>query len=319
MTGDVKPIGHDEYLVRIDKARKVMGQHGIGALLIEPGASMVYFTGVQWWRSERLTAAVLPRDGDIAIVTPHFEEPSVRESLMVPSEIRVWDEDENPLETVAAILRDRKVSAPVGIEETVRYFAIDGLMRVMPDVQIMSGAAVVRACRMVKSPAELALMQKAADITIAAYRHTAPRIERGMTPKDIGAMMDAAHEALGAKPEFALILLGEASAYPHGSGKPQSVRDGEVVLMDCGCTVAGLPVRHLAHLRLRRGQCRAAQGVETDARGATHRHRDRARGRARGCGRRRRARAIREMGLRARLQAARHLASHRPRHRPRRP
>ena len=92
---------------------------------------------------------------------------------------------------------------------------------------------------MIKSAAELALMQKAADITIAAYRHIAPRITRGMTPKDIGAMMDAAHAALGASPEFALILLGEASAYPHGSGKPQAVRDGEVVLMDCGCSVEG--------------------------------------------------------------------------------
>ncbi|HET9473815.1 MAG TPA: aminopeptidase P family N-terminal domain-containing protein, partial [Steroidobacteraceae bacterium] len=76
MTAGVKHIGHDEYLARIDKARKLMAQHGIGALLIEPGASLVYFTGVQWWRSERLTAAILPRDGDIAIVTPHFEEPS---------------------------------------------------------------------------------------------------------------------------------------------------------------------------------------------------------------------------------------------------
>jgi Xaa-Pro dipeptidase len=82
-------------------------------------------------------------------------------------------------------------------------------------------------------------MRKAADITIAAYRHTAPRVQRGMTPKVIGAMMDSAHEALGAQPEFALILLGEASAYPHGSGQPQAVRDGEVVLMDCGCTVEG--------------------------------------------------------------------------------
>src|SRR6187551_2045827 len=145
MTGDVKPIARAEYLARIEKARALMGKLGIGALLIEPGASMVYFTGVHWWRSERLTAAVLPRDGDIAIVTPHFEEPSVRESLMVPSEIRVWNEDEDPLATVAGILRDRKIGDPVGIEETVRYFAIDGLMRVMPDVQIMSGAAVVRA------------------------------------------------------------------------------------------------------------------------------------------------------------------------------
>ncbi len=239
MTTDVKPIGHDEYLTRIDKARKLMAQHGIGALLVEPGASLVYFTGVQWWRSERLTAAILPREGDIAIVTPHFEEPSVRESLMVPAEIRVWNEDENPLQTVAGILRDRKLRAPVGIEETVRYFAIDGLMRVMPEVQIMSGAAVARGCRMIKTASEIALMQTAADITIAAYRHIAPRIERGMRPADIAELMKRAQEALGAQHEFALILLGEASAYPHGSAQPQAVRDGEVVLMDCGCSVEG--------------------------------------------------------------------------------
>ena len=85
MTRDVKPVSRDEYLLRIDKARRLMARHGIGALLIEPGASMVYFTGVHWWRSERLTAVVLPRDGDLAIVTPHFEAPSVSESLEVPT------------------------------------------------------------------------------------------------------------------------------------------------------------------------------------------------------------------------------------------
>ena len=239
MTGGVKPISRDEYLLRIERARKLMGQHGIGALLIEPGASMTYFTGVHWWRSERLTAVIIPRDGEIAIVTPHFEAPSVSETLEVPAELRVWQEDEDPLRTVAGILNDRKVRAPVGIEETVRYFAIDGLMRALPDVQIMSGAAIFRACRMKKSPNELALMKKAADITIAAYRHVGPQIRKGMGPHDIGAMMDAAHKALGADPEFALILLGEASAYPHGSGKPQSVKEGEVVLMDCGCSVHG--------------------------------------------------------------------------------
>jgi Xaa-Pro dipeptidase len=239
MTGDVKPIERAEYLARIDRARELMGKHRIGALLLEPGASLVYFTGVQWWRSERLTAAILPREGDIAIVTPHFEEPSVRESLKVPAEVRVWNENEDPLATVAGVLRDRKVSGPIAIEETVRFFAVDGLRRAMPGVDIRNGAPVVRGCRLIKSAAELALMQKAADITIAAYRHVAPRITRGMTPKVIGALMDAAHTALGATPEFALILLGEASAYPHGSGQPQAVRDSEVVLMDCGCTVEG--------------------------------------------------------------------------------
>jgi Xaa-Pro dipeptidase len=239
MTAGIQPVGKAEYLARVDKARALMAKHGLGALLIEPGASLVYFTGVHWWRSERLTAAVLPREGDIAIVTPHFEEPSVRESLEVPAEVRVWNEHDDPLATVAGILRDRKVTAPVGIEETVRFFAVDGLRKAMPRVEIRSGAPVVRGCRMVKSPTELALMQKSSDITLAAYAHVWPRIKAGMSNHDISAMMEAAHIALGAEHEFALILLGEAAAYPHGSGKPQAVRESEVVLMDCGCSVQG--------------------------------------------------------------------------------
>jgi Xaa-Pro dipeptidase len=239
MTGDVRPIGKGEYLARIDKARALMARHDIGALLIEPGSSLVYFTGVHWWRSERLTAAVLPRDGEVAIVTPHFEEPSVRESLQIPAEVRVWHEDQNPLKTVAGILRDRKVVQAVGVEETVRYFAVDGLRKVLPHVEIVNGAPVVRGCRMVKTAAELALMQKASDITIASFRFVSKHIESGMTPKDIDAMIGAAHRAYGASYDGGLVLLGEASAYPHGSGKPQHVREGEVVLLDCGCDVHG--------------------------------------------------------------------------------
>ncbi|WP_309092450.1 Xaa-Pro peptidase family protein [Phenylobacterium sp.] len=234
------PISRAERQTRLDKAQRLMREQGLTALLVEPGASLVYFTGVRWGRSERLTAAVIPAEGEILVVTPFFEEPSVRETLAVPAELRTWQEHEDPLALVAGWLREKKLAAgAVGVEETVRFFAVEGLQKHLPDTPVRSGARVVRACRMIKSPAEIALMQHAADITVAAYRHTAPRIERGMTPGDIGAIMNGATRALGGSPEFALILLGEASAYPHGSGKPQAVRDGEVVLMDCGCTYQG--------------------------------------------------------------------------------
>ncbi|OHD06213.1 M24 family metallopeptidase [Sphingopyxis sp. RIFCSPHIGHO2_12_FULL_65_19] len=234
------PIGTAERMARIAKAKALMAANDIGALLIEPGSSLIYFTGVEWWRSERLTAAVLTREGEVAIVTPFFEEPSVRESLGVEAEVLTWNEDENPLAVVAAWLGKRGLAkGKIGVEETVRYFAVDGLEKAMPGATVVNGAPVVRGCRMHKSPAEIALMQIANVITLAAYRHTAPRIEAGMTPAQIGAIMAAATRALGGKSEFELILLGEASAYPHGSGKPQAVREGEVVLMDCGATVHG--------------------------------------------------------------------------------
>jgi Xaa-Pro dipeptidase len=234
------PIGKAERMARIAKAKELMRANDIGALLIEPGSSLIYFTGVRWSRSERLTAAVLTREGEVAIVTPFFEEPSVRESLGIETEVLTWNEDENPLAAIAAWLGKRGLAkGRIGVEETVRYFAVDGLEKAMPEATVVNGAPVVRGCRMHKSPAEIALMQVASDITIAAYRHTAPRIEAGMTPAQIGAIMKAATTALGGESEFELILLGEASAYPHGSGKPQAVKNGEVVLMDCGATVHG--------------------------------------------------------------------------------
>ena len=234
------PITAAERMARIAQARELMAANDMGALLIEPGSSLIYFTGVRWSRSERLTAAVLTREGEVAVVTPFFEEPSVRESLGIAAEVLTWNEDENPLAAVAAWLGRRGLAkGRIGVEETVRYFAVDGLEKAMPDATVVNGAPVVRGCRMHKSPAEIALMQLANDITLAAYRHTAPRIEAGMTPAEIGAIMRAATVALGGKSEFELILLGEASAYPHGSGKPQAVKPGEVVLMDCGASVHG--------------------------------------------------------------------------------
>lgn len=234
------PIGKAERIARIAQAKELMAANDIGALLIEPGSSLIYFTGVRWNRSERLTAAILTREGEVAVVTPFFEEPSVRESLGIDAEVLTWNEDENPLAEVAAWLGKRGLAkGRIGVEETVRYFAVDGLEKAMPGATVVNGAPVVRGCRMHKSAAEIALMQIASDITIAAYRHTASRIEAGMTPADIGAIMAAATTALGGRSEFELILLGEASAYPHGTGKPQAVREGEVVLMDCGATVHG--------------------------------------------------------------------------------
>ena len=240
ITDDAAPISVAERLLRIDRARRLMREQAIDAVVIEPGASLVYFTGVEWRRSERLTAAILFATGDAVIITPFFEAPSVRETLAIPAEVRVWQEDESPIALIAGALKARGIgNGTVGIEETVRFFVSDGLAKLAPGIRVVSANAIVRGCRMIKTAAEIALMQKAAEVTIAAYRWVWPRIAIGMAPQEIGAMMNAATSKLGGTPEFALVLLGEAAAYPHGSHQPQRVREGEVVLMDCGCSVQG--------------------------------------------------------------------------------
>ena len=233
----VGPIAPSEYAARIAKVQRLMRVAGIGALVVEAGSALTYFTGIEWYLSERVTAAVICADADAVIVTPAFEAPSVRETLRIAAELRPWNEDESAMRRVAGVLADRKTTLPVAVDRSVRFFVVDALRQA--GCTVVAGEALVNACRQIKSPAELALMQRANDITLAALRQIHGKIASGMTQHDIAALMDATSAALGGPSEFSLVLLGVASAYPHGSHQPQVVREGTVILMDCGATVHG--------------------------------------------------------------------------------
>ena len=198
IAGGAHPISAAERRARIAKLQALMEQRRIGALLIESGASLEYFTGIRWQRSERTTAAVIPARGEVLIVTPAFEEPSVRETLAVDGDVRPWNESDNPFAAIVQGLRDRGVRAgPVAVEPTVRFFIVDGVRKAASGYEIVSGDPLIRACRMIKSPAELALMQTANDVTIAALRYVHGHVERGMAGADLGALMNGATVALG--------------------------------------------------------------------------------------------------------------------------
>ena len=234
------PITAAERLSRIAKAQSLMASHDIGAVLIESGPSLDYFTGVQWGRSERPTGAVIPVEGDPIIVTPFFEKPSVEESLVVPAEVRTWHEDVEPLGVVAEFLHEKRLAdRAIGMEETNRYFIHDRLKAELPGARIVSANPVVRGCRMFKTPAELALMQAASDITLASIGAVMPKVRPGMSERDVSAMLREEQVARGGRGPWALVLFGAAAALPHGTGKPQQLEAGQVVLVDTGCSVHG--------------------------------------------------------------------------------
>ena len=240
LTADAKAISRDEHHARLAKLQELMEQRKVAAFLVESGSSLEYFTGIRWARSERVTLAIIPARGEVIVVTPAFEEPSVRETLQVGGDVRPWNEHENPSERIVQGLRDRGITSGVlAVEPTVRYFIVDGLHQVSKAYDLISGDALVRACRLIKSPAELALLQVANNVTLEALRSVRTKVERGMNSADPAALVDRTTVALGGSPEFSLVLLNEASAYPHGSKQNQAVRDGSIILMDCGCEVHG--------------------------------------------------------------------------------
>jgi Xaa-Pro dipeptidase len=200
---------------------------------------MTYFANVRWGLSERPFLLVIPQKGELAYVCPGFEEARAREITKFTKDIRLWQEDEDWGATVVGILKDRGVStAKIGVEERVRFFIADGIGQAAPASKVVLATPVTAGCRMFKSPAEIALMQRANDITIEAFKAAFATFRDGMTQFELGNTIRAAFNALGSS-GGALIAFGEYSAFPHGSIQPQRLKDGDVVLVDGGCAVEG--------------------------------------------------------------------------------
>ncbi len=237
--GRAVAISDEERRARIEKARRLMLDNGFGAIVLEPGTSMTYFANVKWGVSERPFLLVIPAKGELAYVTPGFEELRAREITTFTNDVRVWQEDEDWGAVVAGILKDRRVTGKIGIEERVRYFIADGLRAASPHAEFALATPVTAGCRVIKSPTEIALLQRANDITLAAYQAAFQTLHDGMTQFEFQRNVRAAFDVLGAPGGSAGAQFGKYSAFPHGSIQPQQLREGDVVLVDGGCSVEG--------------------------------------------------------------------------------
>ncbi len=240
ITVDVIPISVKQREARIEKAQRLLTQQKMEALVLDCGTSLEYFTGISWGPSERTMVAVIPAKGSVKYICPGFEEARLREQIRIEKEVYAWQEDESPYKLIAGIFKDAGIlSGNIAIEEQLRFFIVDGIKKEAPHLNYVSGTPVTMPCRIIKSAAELALMQKANDITVAAIKVGISQLKEGMLPAELSSIVNAAHEQLGGDPDFALCLFGEASAFPHGTTQPRKLQKGDIVLMDCGCKVQG--------------------------------------------------------------------------------
>lgn len=237
MASQAKPITRAEYLQRQETARRYMHDAGIEAISLTGGTSLQYFTGAQWGLSERLFAMVLPAKGDLAWVAPAFEKGRALEQIKFGNDVRTWQEDESPYQLVASILQDRGVkSGKIGIEETVRFAFSDGISKAAPALNLASADPVTARCRRIKSAHEIDLMRLANQITLKAFEIALKTLKEGMTHNELAGSIASAHQQMGAR-GGALVLFAEHSALPHGTVTPQKLREGDIVLVDGGCSV----------------------------------------------------------------------------------
>jgi Xaa-Pro dipeptidase len=244
MKDQATPISVDERRARLEKARRLMTEHRIGALMLTGGTSMVYFTGMQWGLSERMTAVIVPAKGNAFIVTPKFEEERTIEQartgpLGADTQVMTWEEHESPGALVARGLRAAGIAGgSLGVEETVRFTFSNMVAQAAPALRLTSGNPVTAGCRMVKDQHELALMRLASQVTLKAYAAAYQALTDGMTQDQFADLVAKAHSQLGFT-GGAGVQVGKYSALPHGSVQPQVITEGTILLIDGGCKVEG--------------------------------------------------------------------------------
>ena len=240
MTDGLVPIGVPEYQARIARAQVLMRAQGIDALYLDTSTNLRYFTGIDLKLTERLHGAVIPAQGEISYLSPAFEEPKTREYMRFGDDVRCWEEDEDPTALVIETVRSKGVeNGTVAIDPAAPFFTVEGLRRAGNSFGFVSASSITAACRQVKSPAEVALIQRAMDITIKVQEATARCMTPGMGTAEVQGFIDAAHRKLGGVPASRAVQFGEATAYPHGVPYAQTLADGDMVLVDIGCFVEG--------------------------------------------------------------------------------
>lgn len=239
MVEDIQPITADERAGRLSRAQRLMAQAGLDAIYLEAGATLRYFAGVRWGLSERLLGAVLPAEGEISYVCPGSEAERLQEQVDNSARILLWEEHESPFRRMAQLLRECGTRAgAIGVEEAVRRFVFDGIRREAPELTYESADAVTIPCRAFKSPAEIALLKRANEITAKAYQASIPYLAEGMSQSEFRGITEAAHRALGVEGSI-WAVFGVSTASPHGSINETCLREGDVIVMDGSCTVDG--------------------------------------------------------------------------------
>lgn len=242
MTQGLACVCESEFKQRIVRAQGLMQQQGLAAIYVNAGTNLYYFTGTRWFSSERMVGAIIPAKGEVQYIAPSFELDTLQGYMTIKGTVNTWQEDESPYALFASVLAGLGITqGRVGLDESTAFFITDGIAQAAPVVTFVNAKAVTAGCRMIKSATEIALMQRAKDMTLAVHKAVASILVEGISTSEVEDFIDRAHYAVGAArgSYFCIVLFGEDTAYPHGVKSPKALEINDTVLIDTGCQLQG--------------------------------------------------------------------------------
>jgi Xaa-Pro dipeptidase len=245
LSGQSRPFTNAERLERIERAKELMVAAKIDAIVLANStASSEYFADLRLNGGERLWALAIPARAEPFLVCPAFEEGRARELLDAgpfgqDAKVIAWQEDESPYIALGKGLKDRGLgSGVVGLDENMKFVFAESIRAANPHLTLVSASPVTAGCRMIKEAHEIECMRLACRATLLVYRAVAQSLAPGMTTNDVHSLIAAAYARVGFDGEASL-NVDEFTALPHGSRRPQTLREGSILMLDDGCSVEG--------------------------------------------------------------------------------
>jgi len=231
------PISVEERGKRLAALRRGMDAAGVATLLLGSTSSLRYFTGIDWYPSERLLGALVHASGNLEYITPRFELEKIEGLITLPGEILTWEEDDSPWRLVSDRIGAR---GRMAVDERMALAMYRSLRSEIDDGRLADAAPLIHPLRSRKSPAEIALMRHAKAITIEVHRRAHGQLHAGQRASEVVRFIDDQHRALGgAGNSFCIVSFGEDTSLPHGGEGDRALAHGDVVLIDTGTRIDG--------------------------------------------------------------------------------
>lgn len=233
----VPRITDEERQVRLSRLRQLLDAEGLAGMLLGPSESLRYFTGLVWHASERfLGALVTPTE--LYYIVPGFERSRVETLPRLPADILEWQEEESSAALVARLLGD---SGTLALDDNMPLFFYHALAAKLGAKRLSNGGPLINRLRRIKSPAEIALIQYAMNLTLGIHKQAHALLKPGSRASEVIEFIDRQHRELGAHggSTFCIVSFGEATSLPHGANGDQTLGEDDVILVDTGTRIDG--------------------------------------------------------------------------------
>jgi Xaa-Pro dipeptidase len=229
---------------RLDKLNASLRTSDLDAVILNPGPTLKYLTGLGFHLMERPVVLFFAKDREPAIVLPELE---LQKVASLPYKLQVFSYPENPSEWDAAF---RKAVQALGLDgkrigvepRNLRLLEFGYVKDGAPEADFPDASEVLAGLRLRKEQAEVEAMRRAVRIAQTALEATLPLIKIGMTEKELSSELVTQLLKHGSEPEMPfspIVSGGPNSANPHASPTKRKLQAGDLLVIDWGATYDG--------------------------------------------------------------------------------